>query len=183
MSSGPIDQESKTPVSTSSLVLNENWDPATDDVRKAYPDAWEFEVGLDQSTIDERMIAGQGADANAISGTLQASTLPRLQDPRVSERVVEAPAYCLTYMSMNTTSEVFSDVRVRQAINFAIDRSAVVNASGGTQLADPATAILPPTVNGHKDFDLYTGVEGKGDLGAALALLVEAGRDDGGQVL
>ncbi|HJB09121.1 MAG TPA: ABC transporter substrate-binding protein [Candidatus Brachybacterium merdavium] len=179
VSSGPYDLESYTPGSSISLVRNENWDPATDDVRKAYPDAWEFEVGLDQSTIDERMIAGQGADANAISGTLQASTLPRLQDPRVSERVVEAPAYCLTYMSMNTTSEVFSDVRVRQAINFAIDRSAVVNASGGTQLADPATAILPPTVNGHKDFDLYPGVDGKGDLEAARELLEEAGVDDG----
>src|SRR5699024_12272695 len=102
--------------------------PAPAGVREPYPAARELQVGLDQSPLAGRMIAGQGADATAISGTLQASTLPRLQDPRVSERVVEAPAYCLTYMSMNTTSEVFSDVRVRQAINFAIDRSAVVNA-------------------------------------------------------
>src|SRR5699024_10711565 len=90
-----------------------------------------------------------------------------------------SPGVLLTYMSMNTTSEVFSDVRVRQAINFAIDRSAVVNASGGTQLADPATGILPPTVIGHKDFDLYPGVDGKGDLEAARELLEEAGVDDG----
>src|SRR5690625_6477217 len=97
MSSGPIDQESKTPVSTSSLVLNENWDPATDDVRKAYPDAWEFEVGLDQSTIDERMIAGQGADANAISGTLQASTLPDRKSTRLNSSHVAIPyaVFCL----------------------------------------------------------------------------------------
>lgn len=179
VASGPYDLESYTPGSSITLVRNENWDPATDDVRRAHPDSWEFEIGLDPSTIDERMIAGQGADVNAISGTVQASTLARLQDPRIAERVLEAPAYCTTYMSMNTTTEAFADVRVRQAINYAIDRSAVVNASGGTQLADPATAILPATVNGHKDFDLYPGVDGKGDLEAARALLEEAGVGDG----
>lgn len=179
VSSGPYDLESYTPGSSIKLVRNEHWDPATDDVRKAYPDAWEFEIGLDPSTIDERMIAGQGADVNAISGTLQASTLARLQDPKLAERVLEAPAYCTTYMSMNTTTDVFADVRVRQAVNYAIDRSAVVNASGGTQLADPATAILPATINGHKDYDLYPGIDGKGDVEAARALLEEAGVGDG----
>lgn len=179
VSSGPYDLKNYTPGSSISLERNENWDPSTDDVRRAYPDAWEFEIGLDPSTIDERMIAGQGTDVNAISGTVQSSTLARLQDPRIAERVMEAPAYCTTYMGMNTTSEVFSDVKVRQAINYAIDRSAVVNASGGTQLADPATAILPPTISGHKDFDLYPGVDGKGDIDAARELLEDAGLADG----
>lgn len=179
VASGPYDLKSYTPGSSISLERNEHWDPETDDVRKAYPDAWEFEIGLDASTIDERMIAGQGTDVNAISGTVQASTLARLQDPRIAERVMEAPAYCTTYMSMNTTTEAFEDVRVRQAVNFAIDRSAIVNASGGTQLADPATAILPPAVSGHKDYDLYPGVDGKGDVDAARELLEEAGVGDG----
>lgn len=125
------------------------------------------------------MLAGQGADTNAISGTVQASTLARLADPRVSERVIDAPAYCLTYMGMNTTTEAFEDVRVRQAVNYAIDRSAVVNASGGKQLADPATAILPPAVNGHKDYDLYPSEGDAGDIDAARELLEEAGLGDG----
>lgn len=179
VASGPYDLESYTPGSSIMLVRNENWDPETDEVRKAYPDKWEFEIGLDASTIDERMIAGQGADVNAISGTVQSSTLARLADPKVSERVIDAPAYCLTYMGMNTTTEAFEDVHVRQAVNYAIDRSAVVNASGGTQLADPATAILPPTVNGHRDFDLYPSEDGAGDIDAAKDLLDEAGVGDG----
>src|SRR5690625_7541363 len=34
-------------------------------------------------------------------------------------------------------------------------------------------------IYGHKDFDLYPGVDGKGDLEAARELLEEAGVDDG----
>lgn len=180
IASGPYDLESYTPGSSIKLKRNENWDPKTDDVRKAYPDTWDFEIGLDPSTIDERLLAGQGPDANAVSGTVQPSTLPRLQDPKVKDRVVEADAYCTTYMGMNTTKDVFKDKKVRQAVNYAIDRSAVVNASGGTQLADPATAILPKTVSGSKDYDLYPPAEGKhNNIDEAKKLLDDAGVGDG----
>lgn len=179
VASGPYDLESYTPGSSIKLIRNKNWDPQTDDVRKAYPDAWDFEIGLDPATIDERMIAGQGADADALSGGVQPSTLARLEDPRLKDRVVEAPATCLTYMGMNTTKPAFQDPKVRQAVNYMIDRSAVVNASGGTKLADPATTILPPSVSGHKDYDLYPAKDGTGDVDSAKKLLEEAGVGDG----
>ncbi|MGX1702714.1 ABC transporter substrate-binding protein [Microbacterium sp. NPDC055357] len=179
IASGPYTLESYTPGSTIKLVRNEHWNADTDDVRKAYPDAWQFDIGIDPGTIDERMIAGQGADVNAISSKLSAAVLPRIQTPELQERAVPAPAYCTTYMSLNTTKEPFTDVRVRQAVNFALDRSALQNASGGNQLADPATTIIPPSVSGHKEFDLYPSVDGAGNIDEATALLEEAGLADG----
>ncbi|NHI15674.1 ABC transporter substrate-binding protein [Microbacterium sp. CBS5P-1] len=179
IASGPYTLESYTPGSSIELVRNEYWDADTDDVRLAYPDAWEFEIGIDSATIDERMIAGQGTDANAIASKIGSATLPRIQTPELQERAITAPAYCTTYMSMNTTKEPFDDVRVRQAINWAIDRSAVQNASGGTQLAEIATTIIPDAVSGHKDFDLYPSEGNTGDAEEATALLAEAGLEDG----
>jgi peptide/nickel transport system substrate-binding protein len=167
------------PGSTIKLTRNENWDPATDEVRAAKPDAWEFTIGLDPATIDERLIAGQGADVNAIAGNIQPATLPRLQTPQLKERVLEFPGICTTYMGLNTTKKHMDDVRVRQAISYAIDRTTIVNASGGTQLGDPSTTILPPSVAGHKDFDLYPSEDGTGDVEAAKKLLDEAGLSDG----
>lgn len=179
IASGPYTLDSYTPGSSIKLVRNEHWDPATDEVRKAYPDAWEFEIGIDPATIDERMIAGQGADQNAIGPKIGGATLARIQTPELQERAITAPAYCTTYMGMNTTKEPFDDVRVRQAVNWAIDRASVQNASGGTQLADVATTIIPPAVTGHKDFDLYPSDGNAGDVDKATALLEEAGYADG----
>jgi peptide/nickel transport system substrate-binding protein len=179
ISSGPYKLAEYVPGSTIKLTRNESWDPETDDVRAAKPDGWEFTIGLDPATIDERLIAGQGADVNAIAGNIQPATLPRLQTPQLKDRVLEFPGICTTYMGLNTTKKHLDDVRVRQAISYAIDRTTIVNASGGTQLGDPATTILPPTVAGHKDFDLYPSQDGTGDVEAAQKLLDEAGLSDG----
>ncbi|ONK16135.1 ABC transporter substrate-binding protein [Streptomyces sp. MP131-18] len=179
IASGPYTLDSYSPGSSIKLVRNDEWDPETDDVREAYPDAWEFVIGLDVATIDERMLAGQGADANAIALTIQPATLARIQTPQLQERKLELPGVCTTYMGLNTTKEPFDDVRVRQAVNLAVDRAAVQNASGGTQLADIATTILPPAVGGYREYDLYPSEEHQGDVEAARALLEEAGLPDG----
>lgn len=179
IASGPYTLAEYTPGSLIRLERNEYWDESTDEVRKAYPDEWEFEIGIDGATIDERMIAGQGDDKDAISGTIGAASLPRIQTPELQERAITADAYCTTYMGLNTTKAPFDDVKVRDAINWAIDRSALVNASGGTQLADPAYSIIPPTVSSFKDFNLWETEGDKGDADKAQELLAEAGLADG----
>ncbi|MEU6248551.1 ABC transporter substrate-binding protein [Glycomyces sp. NPDC047010] len=179
IASGPYTVDTYTPGSLIKLVRNENWDAGTDDVRKAYPDAWEFEIGLDGATIDERLIAGQGADQSAIAGKVQPATLARLQSPDLAERAETAEAYCVTYMGMDTTEAPFDQLEVRQAMNYAIDRTSLQTASGGNQLALPATTIIPDAVNGHKDFDLYPSEGNNGDPDKALELLAAAGLEDG----
>ncbi|MFJ3407781.1 ABC transporter substrate-binding protein [Promicromonospora sp. NPDC090134] len=179
VASGPYKLAEYVPGSTIKLERNESWDPATDEVRAAKPDGWEFTIGLDPATIDERLIAGQGADVNAIAGNIQPATLPRLQTPQLQERVLQFDGICTTYMGLNTTKAPLDDVRVRQAISYAVDRSSIVNASGGTQLGAPSTTIIPPAVAGHKDFDLYPSADGTGDVEAAQKLLDEAGLSDG----
>lgn len=179
IASGPYTLDKYTPGSTIRLVRNKNWDPKTDDVRKAYPDAWQFDIGIDAATIEERLIAGQGADVDAIGPKISGAVLPRIQTPALKDRTIKAPAFCTTYMSMNTTKAPFTDVRVRQAVNWALDRRTVQNASGGNQLADAATTIIPPAVNGHKDYDLYPAKNGKPDTAKAKDLLAAAGLPNG----
>ncbi|MCP1428549.1 peptide/nickel transport system substrate-binding protein [Microbacterium foliorum] len=179
IASGPYTLAEYTPGSSIVLERNEYWDDKTDDVRKAYPDSWEFEIGIDPATIDERMIAGQSDDQNAIAGTVSAASLPRLQTPQLKDRAITADAFCTTYMSMNTTKAPFDNADVRTAINWAIDRSALVNASGGTQLADPAYTIIPPVVSSFKDFNLWESEGDKGDTEKAQELLDKAGLSDG----
>ena len=52
------------------FVRNDQWDPATDTIRKAYPDKITWDESLTQETLYERLIANQGADQNAITLSL-----------------------------------------------------------------------------------------------------------------
>jgi peptide/nickel transport system substrate-binding protein len=179
ISSGPYKVESYERGSQLKLVRNDEWDAKTDDVRKAYPDGFDFTFGLDASTIDERMIAGQGDDANAIAGSVQAASISRIQTPALKARTISGLQGCTTYMGLNTTKPNMDNPLVRQAIAYAIDRESVKDASGGSQLADIATTMLPPTVAGQTDFDLYPSKDNAGDPEKAKELLAEAGLPDG----
>nr|WP_269810143.1 ABC transporter substrate-binding protein [Kineosporia rhizophila] len=181
VSSGPYDLAQYTPGTLIELKRNPEWDASTDEIRKALPDAWKFSIGLDPATIDERLLAGQGSDVNAMTSapSIQTATIARIQTPQLQQRLVKNPSTCLTYMGLNTTKAPLDDVKVRQAIEFAVDKSSVLNATGGTQFATVANTIIPTTVSGHKDFDLYPSEGGTGDVEKAKALLAEAGQSGG----
>ncbi|MBM7389216.1 ABC transporter substrate-binding protein [Clavibacter phaseoli] len=179
IASGPYKVTARTPGSSLTLERNTEWDQATDDVRTAKPDVWQFDVGLDQATIDERMIAGQGDDKNAIAGGITAASVSRIQTPEIKSRTVTGDGGCTTYLALNTTKPHLDDPRVRQAIAYAVDKKSVIDVIGGPSLAVPASTMLTPTVPGHKDFDLYPSTDSAGDVEKAKALLKEAGVEDG----
>ncbi|GAB2951005.1 ABC transporter substrate-binding protein [Nonomuraea fastidiosa] len=156
------------------LERNPHWKPETDTVRSARPDGFEWTFGLDPATIDERMLAGQGTDADAIGPSIQAATVARVQAPQIKARTLSGLNGCTTYMGLNTTKKYLKDVRVRQAINHAIDKDTIVAALGGSTLAEKGTSIQPPTVAGRVDYDPYPY-----DVEKAKQLLAEAGLSGG----
>ncbi|WP_346104922.1 ABC transporter substrate-binding protein [Nonomuraea maheshkhaliensis] len=176
IASGPYKLESYQRNASLKLVRNPYWKAETDPVRKARPDSFEWTFGLDAATIDERMLAGQGADADAIMGTpaIQAATVARVQAPQIKSRTLSGLGGCTTYMSLNMTKKNLDDVKVRQAINYAVDKDTVVAALGGSQLALKGTSIQPPTIVGRADYDLYPR-----NVETAKKLLAEAGLADG----
>ncbi|WP_414171273.1 ABC transporter substrate-binding protein [Clavibacter tessellarius] len=179
IASGPYRVTARTPGSSLTLERNPGWDASTDEVRTAKPDKWQFTIGLDPATIDERMLAGQGEDKDAIAYTITAASVSRIQTPQIKARTVSGDQACTTYLGLNTTKPHLDDVRVRQAISYAIDKKSLADVAGGPSIAQPASTMLTPSIPGHKDFDLYPSADSAGDVDKAKALLAEAGLADG----
>ncbi len=89
-------------------------------------------------------------------------------------QVLTQPGLNIAYLAFNNQKAPFTDVRVRQAINQAIDKKAILDAvyQGAGQ---PAKNLIPPTLWGYND-----AIEDwKYDPAAARKLLAEAGFPNG----
>ncbi|KAK1182760.1 ABC transporter substrate-binding protein [Streptomyces sp. NBS 14/10] len=179
IASGPYQVDSYRRGATLELVRNKHWKRSSDPVRAARPDGFVFTFGLDPATMDERLIAGQGKDINAIGAMVQPATIARLRTPQLKPRTLGNVTGCTTYMSLNTTKGPLKDVRVRQAIEYAVNKQTTVDALGGSTLATAATSIQPPSIPGRDATDVYPSKDGTGDPAAARKLLAEAGQSKG----
>lgn len=101
-----------------------------------------------------------------------ASEVSRLEDAK-GIKVEMGTGYQYTTITFNMQDPVLSDIRVRQALVYAIDRDAIVKAvyKGTATVAD---SIMPTTLLGAKTYDpnLY-------DVEKAKQLMAEAGYADG----
>jgi peptide/nickel transport system substrate-binding protein len=99
----------------------------------------------------------------------------RLQEveSKYSDRYKPQPNIDTYYFWMNTQQPPFDDPKVRQAVNYAVDRTALQRIYGG--LMTPTENILPPGMPGYQKFDppLYPH-----DLDKAKQLLQQANPSD-----
>lgn len=168
VASGPYRvQDYSTGVSTT-LVRNERWSADTDEVRLALPDTIVFELGQDESTSVQRIIASAGDDANAFCADRVASAqLAQISGNADAAERLATPEEGgpLQYLAINT--ERVTDVEVRRAIAQAVDKEAVVSALGGRLGAVAATTYIAPGIPGRVAYDSYPT-----DAAAASAALV-----------
>ncbi|RRD44372.1 ABC transporter substrate-binding protein [Buchananella hordeovulneris] len=172
VASGPYQIKEAQPGISLTLTRNPAWDPATDPVRTALPDEIVFQLGQDPTTAAQRIL--QGSDPHLFGAArVPASQLARLaSDPGAQALVHTSDPGPLQYLAINT--QTVPDVRVRQALNYAIDKNAVVLAAGGELGGSPATTYITPGIPGRVEYNLYA-TNPAGDPEKAKALLAEAG--------
>jgi len=87
-------------------------------------------------------------------------------------QLIERPSMNVGYLGLTVTRAPFDNVKVRQAVNYAIDKQALVDAFY-EGLAEPAKNPMPPVIAGYND-----DISGYAyDPEKAKALLKEAGYD------
>ena len=83
-------------------------------------------------------------------------------------QTVTVPLAVTNMFSLNTTTKPFTDVRVRKAVNYALNRTAMAKLSGGLQI--PTENVLPPGESSYKKITAYPY-----DLAKAKSLVQAAG--------
>ncbi|WP_320774502.1 ABC transporter substrate-binding protein [Streptomyces sp. CRN 30] len=164
------------------LERNEHWSAKTDEERKAYPDKIDVRSGLDSSVINQRLSSSQGADAAAVTTdtNLGPAELAKVTgDKELAARVGTGHFGYTDYIAFNPKVKPFDDPEVRQAIAYAVDRTSVINAAGGSSLAEPATTYLPNQKSfGYTAYDHFPAGD-SGNPAKARELLKKAGYEKG----
>lgn len=93
--------------------------------------------------------------------------------PLAGARLIEKPSLAYVWLGQNVEHPLLQDIRVRKAIQMAVDVDAVLEAAYFGQAAR-ATGIIAPGMPGHRDRNLTTY-----DPEGARKLLAEAGKADG----
>jgi peptide/nickel transport system substrate-binding protein len=113
------------------------------------PDKMTIDIIGDDSVALQRVINGtDDYDFHQIPPDRLAAT----QQKYGNQIKVYTPANTY-YFFMNTRVPPFNNVKARQAVEYAIDRPALVRVYGG--LGQPTENILPPTYPSYKKHDLY----------------------------
>ena len=147
-STGPYQIQSYAPNRQFILTRNPNFKP-TPTVPATNPDKMTFKIVEDDSAALQQVINGQ---ADYDFHPIPVDRLAQVQQKYGDQLKIYTPANTY-YFFMNTRMAPFDKVEVRKAVNYAIDRNALVRLYGG--LATPTENILPPTYPQYKKHTLY----------------------------
>ena len=100
---------------------------------------------------------------------------------RTPAQLHSSPEFVVDFAHLNTHLAPFSNIRVRQALNYAIDRRKIVQMYGGPSFATPTCQPLTPGLPGYRRYCPYTlhprpdGAWSAPDLAKARRLVQESG--------
>jgi peptide/nickel transport system substrate-binding protein len=150
-STGPYMIKSYKPNKQAIVVRNPNFDASKFDgnVPAGNPDKMTIDIIGDDSVALQRVISGQDDyDFHQIPP----DRLSSVQQKYADQIKVYTPANTY-YFFMNVRVPPFDNLKVRQAVNYAINREALIRVYGG--LGQPTEQVLPPTYPQYKKINMY----------------------------
>ncbi len=174
-SAGPYYIDSYVP--NQSIVLKRN--PHYTGPRPRYFDEIDYTLGVPQDQAYLQIqngqldYAGDGLPSTAYQGLYEQYGPGSAAAAQGRQRYFVNPSQVIDFLALNTTAgRPFENLKLRQAVNYALDRAAIV-AIRGPHAASPTAQYLPAAIPGFRDDGIYP-LDGP-DAATAEALVAEAG--------
>jgi ABC-type transport system substrate-binding protein len=181
ISDGPYQITQYVPNQSIHLVRNPAWAQGADPVRHQYVDQIAVTEGQDAGPVQQQIQAGT-ADLqwDTVVPTANIPALQSAKDPRLGlYPALDTNPYLLFNLQSPTSGGALGNVKVRQAIEYAIDKVAIGQIYGGPDLNTPLDQVIPPGNIGYKEFDLYPTPSHRGDPATCKRMLAAAGYPNG----
>jgi YVTN family beta-propeller protein len=157
-STGPYRIESYIPKRTLTLVRNPYFRVWS---KVASPDGFPDKIVI---RLSKARLAAKAAKADVAAvergqadlAYVTPDTRPEELEARYPSRMHLHPEQATVFLFLNTRRPPFNDVRVRRAVNLAVDRAAFARSEGGPQLAQPTCQLRPPGTVGFRRYCPYT---------------------------
>lgn len=178
-STGPYQFQSYAPHQQLTLVPNRYWNQAADPQVSRLASKIIVHLSVTQPALDQSLLANQAQlDLHGLG--VQAAAQDQILTSPALKADADAPLNgFLRFAYINT--KVIPNLHCREAIEYAADKTTLQGAYGGPVAGGQiASTVLPPTVLGYRNFDLYqaTSMPG-GDTGDARAQLRRCGKPGG----
>lgn len=182
ISAGPYKISQFVPNKSIVFEKNPNWKADTDPLRHQYVDRIEVTEGQESPEAVQQQLEGGGADIS-MDQPVPASALGRLATKNDPNLTVNGPPISNPYLVFNFKSpnaqKAMSKLKVRQAIEYAINKVALARIYGGPKYNTPLNTVIPPDSVGYKDYNLYPTNGSQGDPAKCKAMLKDAGYPNG----
>ena len=164
------------------LIRNSNYDQATDPFRKNFPDEITIDEGYNDPEIATQKILNGEFNYN-FDFQIPADKQQAINANATQKTLLRTPASpCFRYVSLNTTIHPFTNVHVRRAVAWILNKDAMRKTRGGAAAGQIAGHIILPILSGFNEaggatFDPYATPNEQGDLAKATAEMKLAAQD------
>jgi peptide/nickel transport system substrate-binding protein len=173
-STGPYEFQGYTLNKQFTLVKNTHWNAATDPEAAQLVDKIVVNLNVSQNQIDNNLLSNFAQVDMSGTGVQTAAVRAKLLTNPTAHADADNPINGFgRFVYIN--EQVIPDVHCREAIEYAANKTTLQNAWGGPVVGGQiASTVMPPSVSGYQEFDLYNAVsQPGGDITSAKAQLAQ----------
>jgi len=182
VSDGPYSVSSYVAGKSITLTKNPAWSQSTDPLRHDYVNEIVLTDGVASAQTQLSDVQAGTEDLTNDTG-VNPSSIPSLAASKIPNFVIYPWSNTVPYIVFNlrspNTGGAIQKLGVRQAIEYGLDKSAVLKAAGGPDVGTIINTVIPPGNVGYQNYNMYPDANGQGDDTTCKSTLAKAGYPNG----